>query len=306
MPWELWLLGIARRRTRVLDTPLVRVAAVMTVFNRVEMTMRCLRSLDVASAEAGVPVSRVVVDDASTDGTWSELQSIKRRQDIFVRGDGQLYWAGGMKAALSRLDELEDYLPSDYLLLLNDDVCLYSNALTALLGRAVGAVGDFIVGKCVDPYTREPTYGGYLSRSRWRPLTLDAVRTEQDSSVDVMNCNIVLTRWRTFREVGGLRGGFTHGLADFDLAMRATRAGYRIILTGEPLGDCARNPVEGTWRDPNVSLRKRVRHMLSPKGLPPAEWARFCLPHAGVLAIPYLVEPWMIVMRPPHDYKPYV
>jgi GT2 family glycosyltransferase len=131
----------------------------MTVFNRVEMTMRCLRSLDVASAEAGVPVSRVVVDDASTDGTWSELQSIKRRQDIFVRGDGQLYWAGGMRAALSRLDELEDYLPSDYLLLLNDDVCLYSNALTALLGRAVGAVGDFIVGKCVDPYTREPTAG---------------------------------------------------------------------------------------------------------------------------------------------------
>lgn len=284
----------------------MRIVVFMCVFNRAAVTVQCLGLLDRAASNVTAEVRRVVVDDMSTDGTWGKLAEIRRQEDVFVRGDGSLFWCGGMRAAIAAYEKtgrLPD--PDEYFLFLNDDVRLKANAISLLVEYLHLNSSDIAVGKCSDPVTGHSTYGGYVSRSRLRPLTLLAVDEEQDADVAFMNGNIVMMRREVYYATGGLSRRFTHGLGDFDLSLRCRRGGYRVRLLGPSLGECARNPVKGTWRDPEATVAKRLRHLVSPKGIPPREWSYFCLRHFGVRGFPYLLAPWMIALRPPPLYDPY-
>jgi GT2 family glycosyltransferase len=242
----------------------------------------------------------------STDGTWEQLAEIRRQDDLFVRGDGSLFRCGGMRAAIAAYEKaVQPPDPDEYFLFLNDDVKLRTGAIKILIEYLDCDGADIAVGRCSDPATGRSTYGGYVGRSRLRPLTLVAVDGEEHADIEFMNGNIVMMRRDVYHSVGGLSKRFTHGLGDFDFSLRCRRAGYRVRLLGPALGECARNSVNGTWRDPGASAATRLRHLVSPKGIPPREWSYFCLRHFGALGIPYLFSPWIIALRPPRLYDPY-
>jgi GT2 family glycosyltransferase len=274
----------------------IRVAAVLTVHNRRETTGRCLARLDDAADAAGVSLARIIVDDGSTDGTYEFLDQVRRDGDVIVRGNGDLFWAGGMRKALAQLVNVE---PFDHVLLLNDDAQLYEDALSTLLHTAAGRSDRLVVGRFVDPRSQEPTYGGYHRRSPWRPLTFVPQDASAPGSVDTMNANAVLVGRCAYDQLGSLDGRFTHSLADFDYGLRAVAAGLSVLLSEHPVGECPRNSPVGSWQDRTLSRRVRLSKMLSPKGLPPREWAAFCWRHGGVRGLPYLVSPWISVLRRP-------
>lgn len=72
----------------------MRIAALLTCFNRKEKTLQCLKSL--FQVLPGCIV--FLVDDASTDGTSDAVKQLFPEVHI-IRGDGNLFWSRGMFTA---------------------------------------------------------------------------------------------------------------------------------------------------------------------------------------------------------------
>ena len=146
-----------------------RVAAVLAAYNRRDLTLACLRSLQ-AQQLPGVTLDLFVLDDASSDGT-SEQIAEQFPEVTLLHGNGQLYWNGGMRRAFAAA-MAGDY---DYYLWMNDDTHLDDGALAVLLDtecrlRAGGEGALIVAGSTRHPETGELTYGGVVQPYRWRPL----------------------------------------------------------------------------------------------------------------------------------------
>jgi hypothetical protein len=63
--------------------------------------------------------------------------------------------------------------------------------------------------------------------------------------------------------------------------LRASQSGFEVVVIPGYAGDCSDNSEEGTWRDTNLGLAGRLRHLVSPKGVPIKEWALFTRRHFG-------------------------
>ncbi len=245
------------------------VHAVVATHNRVATTIRCLESLIAASGSVQLTV--VHVDDASSDGTAGAVADLLP-DAIQLRGDGGLYWAGGMRLGLERA-EADD---PDYVLWLNDDVVLDPGAIDALLLLTPSADDlSVAVGALRDPDSTEVTYAAARRVTTWRRSTFEPVAPGSSDEPDVMNGNLVLVPRRVRRVVGNFDPTYRHALADYDYGLRATRLGVRIRSTPTTVGTCARNDDTGTWRDLTLSRRQRLQLLNAPTGRPFREWAHF-------------------------------
>jgi glycosyltransferase involved in cell wall biosynthesis len=148
---------------------MTRVAAVMAAYNRRELTLACLRSLE-AQQVPGVELDVFVLDDASSDGT-SQAIAEQFPQVNVLRGDGHLYWNGGMRRAFGAAIE-RDY---DHYLWMNDDASLDAGAVALLLDgerqlRDRGEEAAIVARSTRHPATGELTSGGVVHPFRWRPF----------------------------------------------------------------------------------------------------------------------------------------
>jgi GT2 family glycosyltransferase len=99
----------------------MKIAILMTCFNRRDVTLLCLQKLfeqiDIEKVEI------YLVDDASSDGTQKAV-----RQNFptvhLLGGNGRLFWNGGMRIAFAAAMERG----FDAYLWLNDDSLLYPDA----------------------------------------------------------------------------------------------------------------------------------------------------------------------------------
>lgn len=268
-----------------------RIAALLTCHNRREKTIACLAALyAVRNRNPQLQLRVYLTDDGSTDGTAEAVRVFDPEIQV-VHGLGDLYWNRGMVAAWrAALDAGERY---DAFLLLNDDTLLDGCALSALLEtqRKVGP-NAIIVGAVRDPESGELTYGGIRRTSRWHPgrtARLPVASEPQDA--DTFNANCVLVPAGCVERIGTLDPVFTHAMGDFDYGLRAREAGIRVLVAPGTVGMCPRNEVRGSWRDPNLSRRDRLRSLNSPKGLPYREWRAYLGRHGA----PF---PWLVAAAP--------
>jgi GT2 family glycosyltransferase len=251
----------------------IRVAVIMTCHNRAMLTARCLRSI---SQSDDVEVRVFLNDDGSTDATADIVLNYGVQ---LVMGSGQDYWAGGMRRAW---DAAASW-PSDYVILLNDDVVLQPKAITRLVNRLASGSPRLLGGAMLDPLTGRIAYGGAVRRSRLRRLSYEAVSPwdHKERIVDVLNGNLVAIPTALYRELGGL-ANFTHGFADFDLSLRAEKLGYPSALAPGVWGECSANPPARGWLDQSLGRIARLKLLHEPvRGLPLNDWIRFCRLHGG-------------------------
>ena len=274
-----------------------RVCAVLATHNRVEATLTCVRSL-IASSAPCADLQVVHVDDGSTDGTAARV--IELLPDVVqLQGDGSWFWAGAMRRGLERA--VADR--PDYVLWLNDDVDLDHDAVGLLLRTSPDPAGRTLAaGALRQPGTETVSYSGVRARTSWRRTSFDLVApTDTDRRADTANGNVLLVPRAVYEDVGGFDPVFTHGLADYDFGLRATRQhGCAIVVTDEFVGACARNPRTGTFRDPTLGLQDRWRAVRSPKGLPPREWAHFQRRHGGPTWPLAAASPYLHLLMRPH------
>jgi len=223
-----------------------------------------------------------LTDDASTDGTAIAIRHNYPEVRI-LPGTGDLFWNRGMHLAFGEAIRQA----FDFYLWLNDDVQLYSSSISKLLDTAMQFESKaVVVGSLRDPRTGKLTYGGVRRSSSWNPLRFRTVQPAQfPILVDTMNGNCVLIPRRVVDAIGNLDPIFIHTMGDYDYGLRAKKYGFSIILAPSFFGECARNPVDGSWQDENLPLPKLLKQLTGPKGLPVKSWLIFSLRHGGLFGL---------------------
>lgn len=270
----------------------MRIAVLLTTFNRRQKTIACLETLKSQMLPEEVKLEVYLTDAASTDGTVNAVKESFPSAKIYIK-DSNLFWAGGMR---NSWNEALKYDP-DYYLLLNDDTHLNENAVSILLNKGYPHP-SVCVGSTVDPNTGERSYGGrsLVSKKRWKDDLVIFSETEY-LKCDVANANIMLVPREIVSKVGILSKGYTHGLADYDYTLKVNKAGYNVYVAPGYLGTCV-NDHGKNWRSQKVSLKQRIQYLKSPKGLAYHEYMKFIKKHFP-LSYPFaFCNVWMKTLFP--------
>jgi GT2 family glycosyltransferase len=267
------------------------VGVVITCYNRVDLTLRCLASVYKQPSES-YRISVYVVDAGSTDGT-PQLISAQWPQTTVIQADDSVFWNAGMRLGFARA--ISDRF--DYYLWLNDDTILHDDALDRLMAtsRQIGVERELgvIVGVVRDPSTDSVSYGGWLSKSRWNRSKVTRMESSPTPlKCDTINGNCVLIPNAVVERVGNLDPAFSHGMGDMDYGFRANDAGCSTWIIAGFCGECCQNRGLGLWNDGSLPLIERMRRMLGPKGLPLKEWFVFTRRYAGPLWFVYWLRPY--------------
>ncbi len=245
----------------------------MTCHNRREKTLNCLSALYACRRPSNTLLSVIVVDDGSSDGTSQAIASAF--PDVrLLHGDGSLFWNGGMRKAFgaAMAEGFDDYL------WLNDDTMLDVDALERLhncrLGLEVeGERSPLVVGATRDPHSGVLSYGGLVGRDPSSPNFLVALPVgEVAQRCRTLNGNCVLIPDAAAQKLGNLDSNFVHAIGDWDYGMRATAAGFNVWMAPGFVGICERNPPNVLSAPIARSVRARLRHVCSPKQVPPRAW----------------------------------
>jgi len=231
----------------------MKIAALITCFNRKTKTLDCLKSLFEINSDLDV----YLVDDCSTDGTSVAVKSFFPNVKI-IQGDGSLFWSRGMYTAWKEAI-INDY---DYYLWLNDDIIIYPSALEELFICSEQNKDSIISGLVEDKNKEEILYGGYDIYKK--------IIKQSDSSQQIiyMNGNIVLIPKKIVKSIGIIDPIFQHDLGDIDYGLRAQKAGYyvystRIAIASGYKNDSCRVRMWGT------TVKNRFKKLYTPLGSPP-------------------------------------
>ncbi len=271
-----------------------RIAVVLTSFNRKEETLHCLAALRKQPLPTDVQLTVFLTDDASQDGT-PEAVIVMFPEVVLLRGDGNLYWNGGMRRGFGEALK-KDF---DFYLWVNDDTCLVPDAIARLLATHEQLLAQIkhspiVVGSIHDPNNGQLTYGGVVRASHLRRLRFSMIEPNSASQrCDTMNGNCVLISRETASVVGNISPDFTHAMGDFDYGLRARTAGFSTWVAPGYFGTCSLNPVKGTWEDSTRSLFYRWRQIRHVKGLPLKEWMTFARRHAGPFWPFFWISPYL-------------
>lgn len=255
----------------------LKVAILLTVFNRREKTLKCLdicyRQIDAMKSEGIYDFHIYMVDDGSSDGTSDAVREIFPQTSI-IRGNGGLYWNQGMRLAWNTA-----VLQSpDFYIWINDDTFLEQNALGTLMETS-----NFLKHKAIVVGTAEDSEGrlSYGGRTRYGKLVTP------DPTIPVpcwtFNGNLVLIPAYVYRILGNLDEHYQHSFGDFDYGARAAAANIVRVVAPGVLSKCSRDTGVPKWRDRNYPLRNRIASLHSPKGRPPKEQFRYDVRSRGFL-----------------------
>lgn len=258
-----------------------KLAVLLTCYNRRAITLECLDSLFCQELSVNMSLEVYLVDDGSTDGTGNAVK--QKFPDVnVIAGSGNLYWGGGMRLAWETAME-RDF---DFYLWLNDDTLLLPDALTTIfaavnsLNEGRGSFPGIIVGSTFNAITGAHTYGGSIQIKAYALDFRPVVPSGSLEPCDTFNGNCVLVSREAFHELGNLSQEFTHAMGDIDYGLRAKKKRIPIWVAPKYVGRCSNNPTP-VWLDNALTLRKRIRNLNGPKGLPPREWSLFCRRHTG-------------------------
>lgn len=263
----------------------MKLAIVMCSHNRKKMTERSVFQLNESIKKCfDVQCKIYVCDDGSTDGT---PEMLKENFDnvILLRGTGNLYWCKSMHMAM-KVAVKEDY---DFYLMVNDDTNFKENVVQIMLesyeqaGKSCGIVGAMC-------YENVCTYGG---------RTADKILIQPNGKLqmcDWANWNCFLIDREVVKSVGIIDGKYQHACGDFDYSYRMLQAGFPIYVSTEYVGEAQKNGIEGTYQDYSLTRRKRLKLLLSPKGLPIYSYFRYHIRTSKVKELPIYIYGYISII----------
>jgi GT2 family glycosyltransferase len=186
-------------RSNVLELPTStapQITVILVLFNKAELTYRCLESLSTLGADPSFHV--LIVDNASSDQTQRLLERV--RGATIVRNEDN-------RGFLRACNQAAGMVTTRHILFLNNDTILYPGALQAALENLedprVGAVGGRIVlpsdelQEAGSIFWNDGTCVGYA-----RSLPPEADECMFRRSVDYCSGVFLMTSTKLFRDVG--------------------------------------------------------------------------------------------------------
>jgi GT2 family glycosyltransferase len=202
-----------------------RLSVLLVLYNRAELTLGCLRSLQPYLEESAVEV--VLVDNASSDETSVLLERL-RGAKVIRNGDNRGFPCGVNQAAAAASGE--------FVLLLNNDTEVLGDSLAAAVrfledNGDVGAVGGRIL--LLDGTLQEAgctlwREGHIFQYGRGESPRAAEYLFQRD--VDYCSGAFLMTRRELFAQMGGLDEAYSPGyFEDVDYCVRLWRAGWRVV-----------------------------------------------------------------------------
>jgi GT2 family glycosyltransferase len=236
----------------------IRVAVLMTCYNRVKKTLKCLDNLSSSAIPDNITLDIFLVDDNSPDQTGKIVKENFPHINT-IMGNGSLYWNRGMRFAWKHARRHSDY---DFYLWVNDDVYIEKNAIENIfsdyyyiLKNGIEAV---ISGVCYDADSDIITYGG--RDSNYNLLIPNGV----PQICKYINGNFVLIPKNVFHKIGYLSYRYIHSAGDHDYGLRAIKSGFKCYVSSFKLAVCLHND-EDDKINTCKSLRDRIRNLFSVK-----------------------------------------
>lgn len=251
------------------------IAVLLTCFNRKEKTLKCLESVFFQMVSDRVQMQVFLVDDGSKDGT-SDAVGLEFPQVKIVKGDGNLFWAGGMRKAWRLALKSMEF---DYFWLVNDDTVMYPDTLENLLKAddyARGAFGTSGIysGSTLDPKTNLHSYGGERLKNKVNYATDPIVPDGTYQSCEFANANILLVPRSVVERIGIFSDKYIQSIADYDYSMRVVREGLPVLILPEYAGTCAYDHTKYEEED-IPPLKNRIKNLYGPKGYSYKEFLYF-------------------------------
>ncbi len=201
------------------------VSIIVPVFNQLELTMRCLRSLAGVATHCSFEV--IVVDDGSTDGSADWLAACANLQLQRMPSNRGFVEACNAGAALAR---------GEYLVFLNNDTELTDGWLDALIGTFDNVPDCGLVGaKLIYPDGSLQEAGGIVfadgnACNLGRGGDPHDPRYDFVREVDYCSGACIALRSTLFRELGGFDTRYAPAYyEDTDLAFSVHAAGWQVI-----------------------------------------------------------------------------
>jgi GT2 family glycosyltransferase len=208
----------------------VRIAAVIPVHNRKDLTLQCLRSMGRLVLE-GISMKIFVVDDGSTDGTSDAV--IAEFPDVeIVKGDGNLWYTGAINLGMEKALETDP----DFLLLMNDDQVFDQNAVLQLVSTAKNYPNSIVGGLLLLWNTPHRIFQvspiWKLRWGGWRHWQKQTIWTIPSGpwEVDLIVGNCMLVPSEAVRMHGPMDIVRFPNFGDAEFTPRLKKKGYRLIL----------------------------------------------------------------------------
>lgn len=235
----------------------MKIAAVLTCYNRKNKTKECLNSLFSQLSDVDV----YLTDDGSNDGTSEMILSEFPQVNLF-KGDGSLFWCRGMYNSWKEVDN-DKY---DYILWLNDDILLVEGFLDELiLCSKIDGQECIVSGIVAD--VNNPSNVIYGGRDKNNCLV-----QPQNPPAEIlkMNGNVVLIATSIIKSIGIIDPYFHHDLGDIEYGLRAQKNGIIVRGTTKMVAYGYPNLIN-RLRKSGVGLIGRFRYLYSPFGFNPNE-----------------------------------
>ncbi len=254
-----------------------RVLGIMTVYNRLDSTKQCINSLENSSK---INWHFVITDDNSTDGTSEYLASLNNV--TVVKGNGSMYYSGGMRAAIKKAKEI-NLGGFDYVLLMNNDVVFQEASLMHMINELQNQ--KVIIAGNICNKRGKFTYGAKRKSSRWMPHFEPLMPKETFlQKADLANGNCLFMLKEVFLEIPNIDPVYVHSLGDYDYTLTAARQ-FPIYGTSYWIGVCDDDhEIEGSWKDKKITTKERYALKETPLGNPRKQWFYFLRKNYNLLS----------------------
>jgi GT2 family glycosyltransferase len=263
-----------------------KLALLLTCHNRKNKTLACLTSLYKCKIPDGYAFHIFLVDDGSTDGTALIVKEKFPLVNV-ITGNGNLFWAGGMRLAWSEAIR-NGY---DTFLLINDDVELYDTFFKSIIETHQYAlehfgVGGLYVSSTIDERTNTITYGGTIvKKTPFGNINKMVIPSDIPISCQITNANILFVSADVVKKIGTFNNRYTHALADYDYSMTAYENRLPVLVCPGIGGHCENDHIKN-WLSVNSTFKERLGYLYSPKGLAYKDFLYYIRKHFP-LSLPY-------------------
>lgn len=250
----------------------MKIAILITCFNRKDKTIRCLQALKSQLIKTNIQYDIHLTDDGCTDGTSEAV--LKECPKAKIYQGGNLFWAGGMRLCWKGAIQQGGY---DYYLLLNDDTYVNDYFIPDFIEcREKGRDRALIVGNTCDPESLNGTYYGMRIISRI-PFKCEHVEPKGvPEYISYSGANIWFVPSILVEKIGVFPDIYVHAIADNDYCLRTLRAGFKILGSSHYCGYCEADHRGMTTKEMRtLTISQRWRWLWSPKGAAMKQWLYF-------------------------------
>jgi GT2 family glycosyltransferase len=240
-----------------------KIVVFIVCYNRKDTTIRFLDSLNNSIINSIHDFEVYLVDDASPDLTGKYVKDSFPFINVLM-GNGELYWAGGVRLILEKLSKpIVDF---DGILLVNDDVVLKQGKLQQLI--EIGLWRNSLIGGTVTTSSgMVESSGGKLGKI-CKPKVKRKLANGELQECDVLPGHIMYIPVPIYTALGGFDEELPYRFLDLEFSLRASRAGFPVLLAPEVVA--LTDEVHDYFKETSSmrgSLRQLVQDvLLHPKG----------------------------------------